>query len=652
MFAKGTYRIKEKFYCEQKDYAQVSTVNVYRGRKKDVNIAVIGFSSGFFGLYEMPGFNLVHNLSISSTSITGAAINSTGQWLALGASDLGQLLVWEWESETYIIKQQGHFFDVNDCVFSPDGQILASASDEGKVKLWNCDTGFCFITFADHSAPVTALEFSSNGQILFSASLDGTVRAYDLVRYRNFRTFTANTPVQFTCLAIEPSGEVVVAGALEPFNIYVWSLRTGKLIDVMAGHEAPLSGLTFTPVTSLLASSAWDGNVMIWDLFTGKGQVEVLGGENPHDLLALDFRPDGKELCTSCMDGNLYFWDPFNAVLKFTINGRRDMRAGRRANQARSAANSTQSLAFTSVCYSADGDYILAGGNSKFICIYHVKHKILVKKFALSENYSYDGMKEKLNSRYLTDSGATKQALDMNDSDEEDDMIDTRYTPNQQSISLPGVRRGDKSSRRTTGPVMRSKAVCFSPSGQQWAAATTEGVVVYALGQTNTFDPLELDLDITPENCLKALSSREFSSALTMALCLNDMKLIRKCVEKTPVVSVELVLQNVPETRLKPLLSMLSQGITASPHLHFYLIWMKHLLLYHGKYLSSNVQTFSSSLRTFQKALISGRKDLSVICEQNTFQLDYLCKAVQLKKNNIPVAAADDAALEAEEEAA
>lgn len=33
------------------------------------------------------------------------------------------------------------------------------------------------------------------------------MRAFDLVRYRNFRTCTSPRPVQFTCLAVDPSGE-------------------------------------------------------------------------------------------------------------------------------------------------------------------------------------------------------------------------------------------------------------------------------------------------------------------------------------------------------------------------------------------------------------------------------------------------------------
>jgi WD40 repeat protein len=69
-------------------------------------------------------------------------------------------------------------------------------------------SGFCFVTFSEHSAPVTAVAFLPSGSVVVSASLDGTVRAFDLVRYRNFRTMTSPHPVQFVSLAVDPAGEV------------------------------------------------------------------------------------------------------------------------------------------------------------------------------------------------------------------------------------------------------------------------------------------------------------------------------------------------------------------------------------------------------------------------------------------------------------
>lgn len=72
--------------------------------------------------------------SITQHKINSIAINVTGDWLAFGSSTLGQLLVWEWQSETYVLKQQGHFYDMNVMSYSPDGQFVATGGDDGKVK--------------------------------------------------------------------------------------------------------------------------------------------------------------------------------------------------------------------------------------------------------------------------------------------------------------------------------------------------------------------------------------------------------------------------------------------------------------------------------------------------------------------------------------
>ena len=170
---------------------------------------------------------------------------------------------------------------------------------------------------------VHGAEQRGHGNAVLSASLDGTVRAFDLTRYRNFRTLTAPTPTQFISLAVDQSGvgvrawvslcgncrclakgaacfsvlepvhalalfcagEIVCAGAMDPFNIFIWSMQvcvcalsascvlhtwmlrfwgllfeatfldactlchvdlrsqTGKILDVLSGHEGPVCGL-------------------------------------------------------------------------------------------------------------------------------------------------------------------------------------------------------------------------------------------------------------------------------------------------------------------------------------------------------------------------------------------------------------------------
>lgn len=46
----------------------------------------------------------------------------------------GQLLVWEWQSESYVFKQQGHFNNMASLAYSPDGQYIVTGGDDGKVS--------------------------------------------------------------------------------------------------------------------------------------------------------------------------------------------------------------------------------------------------------------------------------------------------------------------------------------------------------------------------------------------------------------------------------------------------------------------------------------------------------------------------------------
>lgn len=48
-----------------------------------------------------------------------------------------------------------------------------------------------------------------------------------------------------------------------PPQIYLWSLKTGRLLDILAGHEGPVSCLAFSPAEGggLLASGSWDKTV-------------------------------------------------------------------------------------------------------------------------------------------------------------------------------------------------------------------------------------------------------------------------------------------------------------------------------------------------------------------------------------------------------
>ena len=147
--------------------------------------------------------------------------------------------------------------------YSPDGSLVATGGDDGKVKLWNTSSSFCFVTFTEHEASVSGLVFTPSGKVVLSSSLDGTVRAFDMARYRNFKTLTTPRPVQLGCVGVDSSGDLVAGGGTDVFEVYLWSMTTGRLTEVLSGHEGPVGHLAFSPApaSSQMATVSWDGNL-------------------------------------------------------------------------------------------------------------------------------------------------------------------------------------------------------------------------------------------------------------------------------------------------------------------------------------------------------------------------------------------------------
>ncbi|KAI0763059.1 WD40 repeat-like protein [Trametes elegans] len=584
------------------------------------SLLVVGFSTGVFGLWEMPAFSNIHTLSISQEKISSVAINPSGEWLAFGAKKLGQLLVWEWQSESYVLKQQGHFFDMNTLAYAPDGQHIATGGDDGKVKVWNSSSGFCFVTFSEHSAAVSAVEFAKQGQVLFSASLDGTVRAFDLIRYRNFRTFTSPAPVQFSCLAVDPSGEVVAAGSTDSFEIFLWSVQTGKLLDVLTGHEAPISSLAFSPAGNVIASGSWDKTVRVWSVFGRSRAVEPFTLSS--DVLAVAFRPDGKELAASSLDGQVMFFDVGLGRQTNLIDGRRDISGGRKADDRMAASNNASGKAFNSLAYTADGQCIIAGGNSKYVVIYDTREGVMVKKFQISQNLSFDGTEEFLDSRKVTEAGNVDLIDDHGDASDLEDRLDT---------ALPGAQHGDMSKRRYRQEA-RTKCVRFAPTGRAWAAASTEGLLIYSVDESTAFDPFDLDIELTPQALLAVLARREFLKALVMAFRLNERPLIQKAYEGVPRADIRLVARGLPAVYVGPLLRFVAAHMERSPHVEFDLLWASALLGAHGRHLRDRAGEYASVLRALQKGLSDFEQLVSRLCEDNRSTLDYLIDQLKVRQ--------------------
>ena len=571
-------------------------------------ILVTGFSSGAFLLFSLPDCSLVHSLAISDQRIHSVRFNEAGDWIVLGCPDLGQLLVWEWQSETYVMKQQGHASDMTCLCYSPDGSLLATGGQDSKIKLWTCSTGFCFVTFSEHQSAVTGLVFTNNGKVVISSSLDGTVRAFDMTRYRNFKTLTTPRPVQLSCVSVDSSGDLIAAGGKDVFEVYLWSLTTGRLVEVLGGHEGPLGGVAFSPspTSTMLATVSWDKTLRIWDAISATATREVI--QLGSDGLALAWRPDGQRISVATLQGHLVTFDSKSGSQVGSINGRRDLGGGRSDADKISAKKKREAAHFSSLCYSADGSTLLAGGQSKHICIYHVEESLLLKKFEITQNRSFQAMDETINRRKTTEFGPLASIEDREDGT---------------NLKLAGTKAADMSSR-TLRMEVRVSGLQFSPTGRSFSGVTTEGLLVYSLDRHLVFDPLNLSMDITPQKIRSELAKKNYLKSLVMSLKLAEKPLIRQCVETVPHENISLISQQLNLAYLPSLLMFIAEESEVSRHIQFYLIWTKSLLYNHGSYLKTESKQFTPVLNLLIKNLTKKSEELSKICDYNKYTMKYL----------------------------
>jgi WD40 repeat protein len=97
------------------------------------------------------------------------------------ASRDGTARLWDVASGEVLTVLRGHTGEVNQAVFSPNGQRLVTASKDGTAQLWDVASGEALVVFRGHVGGVNQVAFSPDGQRVVTASNDNTARLWGIM---------------------------------------------------------------------------------------------------------------------------------------------------------------------------------------------------------------------------------------------------------------------------------------------------------------------------------------------------------------------------------------------------------------------------------------------------------------------------------------
>jgi WD40 repeat protein/tetratricopeptide (TPR) repeat protein len=233
--------------------------------------------------------------------------------------------------------------------FSPDSRRVATCARDGVVKVWDVATRQCTLECAGHKQEwLTAVAFRPDGKRLASAAMGDGVREWDAatgqevlpqISYRNgvrslayshdsrwllalgddgLRLWDANTHEQIRHFevrqgqyeqgggSISPDGRFVAATS--GLVVRIWETATGRLVQVLGGHDARVMSIAFSPDGQLLASGSSDQTVRIWVVATGAEQLCLRGHRSRVQCVA--FHPNGRCVASAAQQpGDIKIWD-------------------------------------------------------------------------------------------------------------------------------------------------------------------------------------------------------------------------------------------------------------------------------------------------------------------------------------------------------
>jgi len=120
-------------------------------------------------------------------------------------------------------------------------------------------------TLGDFGAPIGCLDVSSDGRFAAVGLADGVVRVIEIEGARRRPPMVGHVG-RVSSVAFSPDGRRLASVSEFDDTVLIFEVATSKVADALAGQGSPLSSLAYSPDGKCIATGAFDGTILVWDV--------------------------------------------------------------------------------------------------------------------------------------------------------------------------------------------------------------------------------------------------------------------------------------------------------------------------------------------------------------------------------------------------